>query len=93
MQVRLRHSRIWGHQVANTASISFGAFLDKTYPKGIEVGEYTLISREAMILSHDYTRSLYAETKIGNYCLIGARAIILPGITIGDHVVVGQVRS
>lgn len=42
-----------------------------------------------MILSHDYTRSLYTDTQIGNYCLIGARAIILPGVNIGDHVVVG----
>ena len=29
------------------------------------------------------------EIKIGNYCFIGARSIILPGTTIGDNVIVG----
>ena len=42
-----------------------------------------------MILAHDYTRTLHAETSIGDYCLIGARSIVLPGISIGDHVVIG----
>ncbi|WP_157200553.1 glycosyltransferase [Methylomonas lenta] len=89
MRLRIGYLRGWGHRVAGTANISFSAFLDKTNPKGIVIGEYTLLSRQAMVLSHDYTRSLHATTKIGNYCLIGARAIILPGINIGDHVVVG----
>ncbi len=89
MGLRIKYLNHWGHKIDASANVSFSAFLDKTNPKGIVVGEFTLIAREAMVLSHDYTRSLHAQTSIGNYCLIGARAIVLPGITIGDHVVVG----
>ena len=89
MGLRIIYLRAWGHRIADSANVSFSAFLDKTNPKGISIGRYTLIAREAMILSHDYTRTLHAETSIGDYCLIGARSIVLPGISIGDHVVIG----
>lgn len=80
---------VWGFSLSDSVQISFSAFLDKTNPGGIEIGEKTLIARGAIILSHDYSRSLNAVTKIGSYCMIGTNAIVLPGITIGDHVVVG----
>jgi acetyltransferase-like isoleucine patch superfamily enzyme len=35
------------------------------------------------------TRGLYLDTRIGQCCFIGARSVILPGITIGDHSIVG----
>jgi acetyltransferase-like isoleucine patch superfamily enzyme len=46
------------------------------------------VAFDAAILSHDMTRGVRAHTKIGRNCFIGARSIILPGITVGDGSIV-----
>ena len=70
--------------------IAWSAHLDKSInPKGIYIGNETLITREVMILAHDASRGIKLNTKIGNRCFIGVRSIILPGVTIGDEVIVG----
>lgn len=69
--------------------ISWHAHLDKSInPQGIFIGNHTLVTRDVMILSHDASRGLKKDTKIGSNCFIGVRAIILPGICIGNEVVV-----
>jgi acetyltransferase-like isoleucine patch superfamily enzyme len=35
-------------------------------------------------LTHDMSRGLYPHTKVGERCAVGERAIILPGMSIGD---------
>lgn len=82
-------NRVWGFNIHQTARVSFFAYLDKTYPTGIYIGEFTLVARGAMILSHDFTRAYRAKTNVGSYCLIGANALVLPGVSIGNHVIVG----
>lgn len=90
MKLRILYLRmVWGHELHPTALISFSAYLDRTNPKSIYIGAYTIITRGAVVLSHDYTRSVSARTQIGRNCLIGVNAIIMPGIAIGDEVVVG----
>jgi len=74
--------------------ISFKARMDKTNPQCISIGEYTYIAFDSIILSHDYATRRHGglfqqKTCIGKCCFIGCGAIILPGITIGDHCVVG----
>jgi acetyltransferase-like isoleucine patch superfamily enzyme len=75
--------------ISSSARIAFGAYLDKTNPKGIYIGDRSFVSTGVVILAHDYCRSLHKKTSIGKNCFIGVRSIILPGITIGDHVIVG----
>lgn len=65
------------------------AHIDKTWPKGIHIGERTIILKGVYILAHDSVRSLRADTYIGRDCVIGINAIILPGVKIGNEVVVG----
>lgn len=43
----------------------------------------------AMILAHDHCRHLRADVHIGKDCVIGIRAIIMPGIHIGNQCVIG----
>jgi acetyltransferase-like isoleucine patch superfamily enzyme len=81
--------KFWGFSLNPTTIVSFSAYLDKTHPSGVVLGAYTLIARGAIVMSHDYTRNYRGTTKVGDYCLIGANAIILPGVIIGNHVVVG----
>ena len=44
-----------------------------------------------MILAHDHCRSLKADTYIGKNCVIGVRSIIMPGLSVGNQVVIGGV--
>lgn len=83
------HSKIWGYDLKPTTIISRGAFLDKSNPRGVHIGEYSLIARGAIVLTHDFTRSLNTDTFIGSFCLIGVNAVIMPGVRIGDHCVIG----
>lgn len=58
-------------------------------PKGIHIGSYSLVAG-ATILTHDYCRSMKCDTIVGNNCFIGGGAYILPGVHIGDNVIVGM---
>jgi len=75
--------------IARSARISWHARLDKTYPKGIHVGDESYCASGCLILTHDFARNIHTHTRIGKRCFIGADAIILPGTMIGDSVVVG----
>jgi acetyltransferase-like isoleucine patch superfamily enzyme len=70
--------------------ISRRAILDKSInPKGIHIGDNTLISGNVVLLCHDFCRGIMSDVYIGKKCFIGHGAIILPGIKIGDEVIVG----
>ena len=45
----------------------------------------------AMILAHDHCRSLKADTYIGKNCVIGVQSIIMPGLSVGNQVIIGGV--
>jgi acetyltransferase-like isoleucine patch superfamily enzyme len=78
----------WKMDIDRDTLISLQAYLDRSNPKGIHIGKGTAISFGATILSHDYTRRMHVDTWIGRFCQIGARSIIMPGVTIGDHSIV-----
>ena len=80
---------IYGMDIAPTSRISWRVYLDKTYPQGIHIGEESYIASGSMILTHDFCRGIRTDTYIGKRCFIGANVIVLPGVTIGDSVVVG----
>lgn len=87
--MNLYYRNIYGMSIDKTARISLKAKLDKTNPKGIFVGSYSYISFGAVILAHDFpNNNTYCKTVIGNKCFIGCNSIILPGITIGNEVVI-----
>ncbi len=69
---------------------SLKAHFDTTHPKGIHIGEGTYVAFHAVILSHDMSRLLHVDTRVGRNCFIGAHAIILPGVTIGDECIIGS---
>lgn len=65
------------------------AHIDKTYPQGIHIGDRADILKGSYILSHDSCRGLHTHTYIGSDSIIGINCIILPGVRIGNHVVIG----
>lgn len=84
------YKKVYKMNIAKTARVSFGAKLDKTYPKGINIGEESYIASGAIIFTHDFSRGIHTNTYIGKRCFIGSNAIIMAGVTIGDEVVVGS---
>jgi acetyltransferase-like isoleucine patch superfamily enzyme len=82
--------KVYRMDIDKSALISFGARLDKTNPMGIHIGKGTYIASGALIMSHDYCRALRVETYIGECCFIGANTIIMPGIKIGNNVIIGS---
>jgi len=83
------YCKIWGMDIDPTATFSLSVRFDKTNPAGVHIGAYSYVAFDVAILAHDMTRGLYLHTRIGQCCFIGARSVILPGITIGDHSIVG----
>lgn len=79
---------IWGMHIGPDCRISLSAKLDKANPDGIVIGKSTAITFGAAILSHDFVNNVHSTTRIGDYCFIGAHAVIMPGITVGDHSIV-----
>ncbi len=69
-------------------------------PYLIEIGENCLLSGGVTFINHDRSIRVFqnlgkgkdlhkfGRIKIGNNCFIGAKAMILPGVTIGDNVIV-----
>ena len=71
--------------------IAHKAHLDKSInPTGIHIGDMTWVLNGAFVMAHDHCRSLKTDTYIGHDCVIGVNAIVMPGVKIGDEVVVGS---
>lgn len=83
------YTKIWGMDIHSTATYSLSVKLDRTYPKGVHIGAHSYLAFDVALLTHDRTRGLYRDTRIGQNCFIGARSVILPGVQIGDNCVIG----
>tara|TARA_E500000305_G_scaffold74145_1_gene59892 strand:- start:164 stop:562 length:399 start_codon:yes stop_codon:yes gene_type:complete len=88
LRQRLRYlfqKHFWGIDIAPTAWIAVDAYIDRTNPLGIHIEADCVIDRQAIILSHDFTRGIRPHTRIGEGTWIGPRAVIMPGVTIGKN--------
>src|SRR5436190_14000683 len=81
-------NRVWKMDIGEGTAISGSAKLDKTNPRGIHIGKYSVVTFGAAILTHDYVNRRHADVQIGDNCFIGAHSIVLPGVTIGDGCIV-----
>lgn len=79
---------VWKMDLDPSCQFSLSAKFDRTFPIGVHVGRDSYVAFEARILTHDMTRGLYLHTRVGRNCFIGGRALILPGVEIGDNSVV-----
>jgi maltose O-acetyltransferase len=84
-----------GLNVGHNLQIEKGANIDSVFPELITIGNNVTLAKDSYILSHDgstkkiigYTK--VAKTIIGNNVFIGTKAVILPGIIIGNGSIVG----
>ena len=67
---------------------------DDLYPELIEIGDNSVIATGAKILTHDAIsfvssgENVKKPVKIGKNVFVGFNSIIMPGVTIGDNVIV-----
>ena len=93
--VMTEYFRSAGIQIADSARVYSDITTSESYL--ISVGGGTTISFDVTFITHDNSveklrvgfSDLFGRIEIGNNCFIGARCIILPGVTIGDNVIVG----
>jgi acetyltransferase-like isoleucine patch superfamily enzyme len=82
------YNRVWGMDIHPSCRISNAAWLDRTHPKGVHIGAMSYVTFGATILTHDMCRGRYFDTHIGRFCFLGARSVIMPGVTVGDGSIV-----
>ena len=83
--------------IHHSAIIESNLNLDRVYPKGIHIGSNSLIASKSTILCHEHVKRdsknisnpWVTDTFIGKNCFIGVGAMILPGVVIGDEVIIG----
>ncbi len=80
--------KIYGMNIGKEVRISLKANLDKRHPQGVIIGDGSYLAFGSTILCHDMSRRIRKDVIIGKNCFIGAHSLILPGVTIGDEVVV-----
>ena len=96
--IRFKYYRFLGFSnIERGVILESGLNLDKVYPSGIIIKKNTLVASRVTILCHEHVkrdknnRSLpwVTNTKIGENCFIGINAMILPGVEIGNNVIIG----
>lgn len=84
------YTKIYRMDIDPSARISFGAKMDKTNPRGVHIASESYIASGVIIFTHDFSRGIHKDTYVGHRCFIGANAIIMCGIYIGDSAIVGS---
>lgn len=80
----------YGVSVGTNCVISTGSRFDLSInPKGIHIGNNVWILKGAIILAHDHCRKLKEDVIIDDNCVIGLNAIIMPGVHLKAHTIVG----
>ena len=87
--------RAKGLVLGDKVAITRGVVLDPAHCHLIEIGDRAALGPEVIVLAHDASTKIHlgyarvARVRIGARAFIGARSIILPGVTIGDDAIVG----
>lgn len=95
--IRVRLQKIRGVQFQDTQNVFIGedVFIDEVFPELVTIGRNVMITEGVMIFTHLYDPT-YAEhvmkvqpIRIEEDVFIGARSILLNGVTLGRGCVIG----
>ena len=79
--------------VRESIAVSGGCYIQAT--NGLEIGQDTIIAPGVKIITANHSLTDFNQwdaappIRIGSHCWLGANAVILPGVQLGDGVVVG----
>jgi len=85
-----------GTKIGNNVGIGHGVFIEESRPNLIEIEDGVNIGPRAVIVAHDSSYHcinpevpiLFGRVRIRKNGYIGTKAIILPGVTIGEGAIV-----
>lgn len=85
--------------------VHIACFASITGGERVDIGDYAAVSQGARLLTGtddfihggfgnstvptEYRNALRAPISVGRFCIVGANAVVLPGVTIGEGAVVG----
>ncbi|WP_188646041.1 acyltransferase [Marinithermofilum abyssi] len=85
------YRRLLGITIGEKSAIAMMVMMDVLHPQRIYIGDNSILGYNTTVLTHEYLVEEYrlGDVRIGNNVMVGANSTILPGVTIGDHAVVG----
>ena len=93
--VHVSFLKMQGVKVGKNCMLSPFCRIDTSYPNLVEIGDECCITHGAVILGHDYSlkrvgRSTIekGKTVLKRNVFVGANAVVLPGITVGENSVI-----
>lgn len=95
LQIRVARSRCayyrrrYGATIGEGCRISMKAWIDPSGADRLTIGAWTILTPAVRVLTGDPAGGAVRPTRIGSRCFIGARTIVMAGVTIGDHCVIG----
>src|SRR5438445_4646317 len=66
---------VWHMQIGEGSVVSFSARLDKTNPRGIHIGKYSVVAFGAAVLAHDWGTSRDQDVHVAHKCVIGGHVM------------------
>lgn len=63
--------------------------VDALNPQLVEIGDFSVIGGESILLAHGPGFDERSVTSVGDYVYIGYRVTVLPGVKIGDGCIIG----
>lgn len=85
--VRLKNVvlRALGAEVGEGVALAFGATPDMLWPDLLEINDDAIVGYDATLLTHEYLQDEYrtGEVVVGERAMIGAGAVVLPGVHVG----------
>jgi acetyltransferase-like isoleucine patch superfamily enzyme len=88
-KLRVQLARAMGIKVGKNIYIGKYCIIDDTFPSLITIQNNVVISFGSTITTHDATSNRIAPVVIKRGAFVGARSIILPGVTINENSIVG----
>ena len=92
---RIAWMRSRGLTIGHDCALMHDIHIDPGHEQYITIGNRVTIAPGAMILAHDASAkrgggvTKQSRVVVGDRVFIGARALILPGVTIGDDCIIG----
>ncbi len=82
--------RLTGMKVGRGCSFGLCAMVDIFFPHLITVGEDCIFGYDSVILAHEFLRGelRIGPVVIGDHVTVGTKAVILPGVAIGEGAVI-----